>query len=182
MTTTPSLPSLVLHGRNATARFESGSDHARWEQDGCIARIPLEAIETVRGLDRTIEIVLTTAQADRPAAVYALRDAAAPAVAAFSAAVRARLPERATDQPRTDGKDLVVTVSGRTGRPLTWRVRAIAAAVAVCAAIDVTVGVLDGWGNAGRGKRFTSRSGKRQVALRIADMTTRTTNDFRPSS
>ncbi|MEU1668060.1 DUF3592 domain-containing protein [Streptomyces sparsogenes] len=149
MTTTPSLPSLVLRGRNATARFENDSDHVQWEQDGRIVRIPLEAIGEVRGLDRTIEVVLTTAQDDRPAAVYALQDASAPAVATFSAAVQAHLPERAPDRPRADGEDLVITVSTRTSRPPTRRVRAIAAALAVCAAIDVTVGVLDGWGKAG---------------------------------
>ncbi|MEV7389683.1 MULTISPECIES: DUF3592 domain-containing protein [unclassified Streptomyces] len=149
MTTTPSLPSLVLRGRNATARFENDSDHVQWEQDGRSVRIPLEAIEEVRGLDRTVEVILTTAQADRPAAMYTLQDASAPAVAAFSAAVQAHLPTRAIDRPRVDGEDLVVTVSARTSRPPTRRVRAIAAAIVVCAAIDVTVGVLDGWGNAG---------------------------------
>ncbi|MFE7558297.1 hypothetical protein [Kitasatospora sp. NPDC057500] len=149
MTTTPSLPSLVLRGRNATARFENGSDHVQWEQDGRSVRIPLEAVEEVRGLDRTVEVILTTAQAGRPAATYTLQDAGATAVAAFSAAVRAHLPARALDRPRADGEDLVITVPARTSRPTTRPVRATAAAIAVCAAIDVTVGVLDGWGNAG---------------------------------
>ncbi|EFL31666.1 conserved hypothetical protein [Streptomyces viridochromogenes DSM 40736] len=144
MTTTPSPPSLVLRGRNATARFAGDGDHVEWEQDGRTLRIPLEGIEDVRGLDRAIEIVLTSARAGRPAAVYALHDAGAPAVAAFSAAVQARLRERAPDRPRADGEDLVVTVSVQPGRQLTRRASAIAAAIAVCVAIDVTVWLLGG--------------------------------------
>ncbi|MFP3992274.1 hypothetical protein U9R90_33365 [Streptomyces sp. E11-3] len=130
------MPSLVLRGSGATARFEAGLDHVRWERDGSTSRIPLEAIEEVRGDGRTVEVVLTTAQADRLPAVYAVHGASAAAVAAFSAAVRARLPERAPDRSRVDGEDLVTTVStGRSRRPSRRT-------LAIVAAIDVTVGVL----------------------------------------
>ncbi|MER7406013.1 hypothetical protein ABT373_26855 [Streptomyces sp. NPDC000070] len=147
MTTTPSLPSLVLRGRSATARFGDGLDYVRWEQDGRVTRIPLEAIEEVRGLGRTVEVMLTTAQTDRPASVYAVHDASAAAVSMFCAAVHARLPERAPEGPRVDGEDLVTAVSGPARRGPSRRVLLGAATIAVFAVIDVTVGVLrePGW-------------------------------------
>ncbi|MFF5521683.1 DUF3592 domain-containing protein [Streptomyces coeruleorubidus] len=147
MTTTPSLPSLVLRGRSTTARFGDGSDYVQWEQDGLVTRIPLEAIEEVRGRGRAVEVMLTTAQADRPASVYAVHDASAAAVAVFCAAVHARLPERAPDGPRVDGEDLVTAVSGPNPRRPSRRVLLVAAAIALFAAIDVAVGVLrePGW-------------------------------------
>lgn len=117
-----------------------------WEQDGRLVRIPFEAIEEVRGPGRTVEVVLTTAQGDRPPAVYTLHDASAAAVAAFRAAVAARLPDRAPDAPRGDGQALVTTVSvaARAPRRPSRRMLAVVAAVAVLAAVDVTVGMLGG--------------------------------------
>ncbi|MFI7018466.1 hypothetical protein [Streptomyces sp. NPDC050164] len=145
--TTPSLPSLVLRGSSSTARFGDGLDYVQWEQDGQVTRIPLEAIEDVRGLGRAVEVMLTTAQADRPASVYAVHDASAAAVAMFCAAVHARLPERAPGGPRVDGEDLVTAVSEVRPRRPSRRVLLVAAAIAVFAVIDVTVGVLrePGW-------------------------------------
>jgi hypothetical protein len=147
MTTTPSPPSLVLRGSSATARFGDGFDYVQWEQDGLVTRIPLEAIEEVRGVGRAVEVTLTTAQAGRLASVYAVHDASAAAVAMFCAAVDARLPERAPDGPRVDGEDLVTAVSGPEPRRPSRRVRLVAAVIAVFAVIDVTVGVLrePGW-------------------------------------
>ena len=78
MTTMPGFPSLVLRGNSATARFGDGFDCVHWEQGGRVRRIPLEAIEEVRGLDRSVEAVLTTTDTDRPAAVYAVHHASAP--------------------------------------------------------------------------------------------------------
>ncbi|WP_189862461.1 DUF3592 domain-containing protein [Streptomyces poonensis] len=145
MTTRPSLPSLVLRGSGATARFEDGSDHVRWETAASMSRIPLEAIEEVRGSGRTIELVLTTADADRLPAVYAVHDVSAAAVAAFTAAVRARLPERAPDEPRAEGEGLITTVPARTDRGPSRRTVLIVAVIAVVAAMDVTVGVRREW-------------------------------------
>ncbi|MFD6202910.1 hypothetical protein ACWCQF_22770 [Streptomyces rubiginosohelvolus] len=48
MTTTPALPSLVLRGSSATARFEDGLDYVQWEQDGRGRRIPLDTPEGSR--------------------------------------------------------------------------------------------------------------------------------------
>jgi hypothetical protein len=146
VTTTPSAaPSLVLRGRDATARFESGADHVRWEGGGRTVRIPLEAVEDVRGTERGVEVVLATARSDRPAAVYAVHGAGAAAVTAFRDTVRARLPERGPDDPRPEGEDLVTTVTATSGRPSRTRL-AIYAALALFAAIDVTAGVLGGAG------------------------------------
>ncbi|WP_030380494.1 MULTISPECIES: hypothetical protein [unclassified Streptomyces] len=146
MTTTPSAaPSLVLRGRDATARFESGSDHVRWEGGGRVVRIPLDAVEDVRGTERAVEVVLTTARSDRPATVYTVHGAGTAAVAAFRAAVRARLPERGPDDPRPEGADLVTTATAAGGHRSRTRL-AIYAAIALFAAIDVTAGALGGAG------------------------------------
>lgn len=69
MTTTSGLPTLVLRDSDTTVRFGDGFDYVQWEQDRRVTRIPLEAIEAVLNLDRSLEVVLTTAEADRPAAV-----------------------------------------------------------------------------------------------------------------
>ncbi|MFD5038156.1 hypothetical protein ACFWNI_13805 [Streptomyces sp. NPDC058377] len=141
MTTTPGLPSLVLRGSSATARFGNGFDYVQWEQDGRVMRIPLEGIETVRSLDRSFELILTATDADRPAAVYAVHHASAAAVATFCAALRARLPERAAEESRVDGHELITEVS--EGHPRTPSRRLLVVAlIVVLAVIDVTVGVL----------------------------------------
>jgi hypothetical protein len=59
----------------------------------------------------------------------------------------ARLPERAPDEPRADGEDLVTAVAGPRPREPSRRFLLVAASIAVFAAIDVTVGVLrePGW-------------------------------------
>ncbi|MEE4489276.1 DUF3592 domain-containing protein [Streptomyces sp. BE230] len=142
MTTMPDLPSLVLRGRGATARFGDGLDHVQWEQDGRVTRIPLEAIEAARGLDRSFEVILTTAEADRPAVVYAIHHAGAAAVAAFCAALRARLPERTAEEPRVDGEDLITEVSEGHPRKPSRRVLLVVAVIASFTVIDVTVAVL----------------------------------------
>ncbi|MGW1539819.1 hypothetical protein ACWCPM_06050 [Streptomyces sp. NPDC002309] len=102
----------------------------------------MQAIEEVRGLNHTVEAVLTTARAGHPAAVYAVHDASAAAVSAFSAAVRAHLPERAPGDPRPEGEDLVTITSTRSHRRPSRRVLSISAVITVFAVIDVTVGVL----------------------------------------
>ncbi|WP_234020830.1 hypothetical protein [Streptomyces sp. 142MFCol3.1] len=142
MTTTPALPSLVLRGSSATARFGGGFDYVQWEQDGRVERIPLEAIEAVRSLDRSFEVVLTTAAADRRAAVYAVHDASAAAVVTFCAALQARLPERAAEGSRVDGEDLITEVSEGRPRRASKRVLFVVAAIALFAVIDVAVAVL----------------------------------------
>lgn len=114
----------------------------QWEQDGRRIRIPLKAVAAVHGQDRAVEVTLTTARADRPAAVYAVHDASAAAVAVFSAAVQARLAERAPDDPPLEGEDLVTTLSTRNHQRPSRRALAVAVAIAVFVAIDVTVGVL----------------------------------------
>ncbi|MDV9177248.1 DUF3592 domain-containing protein [Streptomyces sp. W16] len=150
MTTTPSPSSIVLRGRDATARFEEGLDHVLWEQDGRTVRIPLAAIEDVRGADRTAEIVLTTARAGRSGAVYAVHDTSAAAVSAFGAAVRARLTERAPLDPRPEGEDLVTITdapASASARGPWWssrRVLSVLAVIAVFVVIDVMVGVRGG--------------------------------------
>ncbi|MEU7737122.1 DUF3592 domain-containing protein [Streptomyces griseus] len=141
MTTTPALPSLVLRGSSATARFEDGLDYVQWEQGGRVTRIPLDAIEAARGLDCSFEVVLTTAEADRPPAVYAVHDASAAAVTAFVAALEARLPEGAAEGPRVDGEELITEVpAGHPPRPSKRNL--VVAVIAVFAVIDVTVAVL----------------------------------------
>ncbi|MYR54603.1 hypothetical protein GTY83_36695 [Streptomyces sp. SID4928] len=141
MTTTPALPSLVLRGSSATARFEDGLDYVQGEQGGRVTRIPLDAIETARGLDRSFEVVLTTAEADRPPAVYAVHHAGAAAVTAFVAALEARLPEGAAEGPRVDGEELITEVpAGHPPRPSKRNL--VVAVIAVFAVIDVTVAVL----------------------------------------
>ncbi len=141
MTTTPALPSLLLRGSSATARFEAGLDYVQWAQGGSVTRIPLDAIETARGLDRSFEVVLTTAEADRPPAVYAVHDAGAAAVTAFVAALEARLPEGAAEGPRVDGEELITEVpAGHPPRPSKRNL--VVAVIAVFAVIDVTVAVL----------------------------------------
>ncbi|MFI6550434.1 hypothetical protein ACIBO9_45065 [Streptomyces prunicolor] len=141
MTSMPGLPSLVLRGSSATARFGDGIDYVQWEQDGRVLRIPLEAIEAVRSLDRSFEVTLTTTEADRPAAVYAVHNASAAAVATFCAALRARLPERPAEESRVDGQDLITEVSEGHPRKPSRRLLVVAV-IAVFAVIDVTVGVL----------------------------------------
>ncbi|MFF1715514.1 DUF3592 domain-containing protein [Streptomyces sp. NPDC058268] len=141
MTTMPGLPSLVLRGSNATARFSDGFDYVQWEQDGRVIRIPLEAIEAVRSLERSFEVMLTTAQVNHPAAVYAVHDASAAAVATFCAALRARLAERTAEEPRVDGQDLITEVSEGHPRKPSRRLL-IVAVIAVFAVIDMTVSVL----------------------------------------
>ncbi|MDT0489908.1 DUF3592 domain-containing protein [Streptomyces sp. NPDC012600] len=141
MTTTPAHPSLVLRGSGATARFGDGFDCVQWEQDGRVTRIPLQAIGAVRSLDRRLEVVLTTAEADRRPAVYAVDDASAAAVTAFCTALRARLPESADEGLRVDGEDLITEIpDGHPGTP-SKRVLVVAV-IAVLAVIDVTVAVL----------------------------------------
>lgn len=141
MTTMPGLPSLVLRGSSATARFGDGFDYVQWEQDGRVIRIPLEAIEEVRSLDRSFEVVLTTTDGGRPAAVYAVHRASAAAVATFCAALRVRLPERGAEEVRVDGQALITEVSEGDARKPSRRLL-VASLIAVLAAIDVTVGVL----------------------------------------
>lgn len=141
MTTTPALPSLVLHGRSTTARFEAGLDYVQWEQNGRVTRIPLDAIEAVRGLDRSFEVVLTTAEAGRAPAVYAVHDAGVAAVTAFSTALEARLLGRAVEGPRVDGEDLITEVPAGPRRRRSKRVLVVAV-IAVLAVIDVAVAVL----------------------------------------
>ncbi|MEU1471674.1 hypothetical protein ABZ434_26070 [Streptomyces sp. NPDC005761] len=142
MTTTPGLPSLVLRGSGATARFGDGFDYVQWEQEGRLTRIPLEAIEAVRSLDRSLEVILTTAEPDRAAAVYAVHQASAAAVATFCAALQARLPERAAEGSRVDGEDLITDVSEGHPRRPSRRVLLMVAVIAVFAVTDVTVAVL----------------------------------------
>ncbi|MDG9725086.1 hypothetical protein [Streptomyces sp. DH41] len=149
MTTTPSPPSLVLRGRDATARVDADGDHLTWRQDGTTHRIPLRAVEVVRaaGEGRTLEIVLT-APPDRGPAVYEVTEVSAAGALAFVEAVHARLPARDPGEPRADGKDLVTTDEGRspTRRWPSGRVIGVLAAIAVAAALDVAVGTLGGGG------------------------------------
>ncbi|ROQ67674.1 hypothetical protein EDD93_2119 [Streptomyces sp. 840.1] len=145
MTTMPGLPSLVLRGSSATARFGDGFDYVQWEQGGRVIRIPLEAIEAVRSLDRSFEVILTTTVSDRPADVYGVHHASAAAVDTFSAAVRARLPERAAEGPRVDGRDLIADVSEEHSRKPSRRLLVVTL-IAVLAAVDATVGALRGSG------------------------------------
>ncbi|MFE9821686.1 DUF3592 domain-containing protein [Streptomyces sp. NPDC005791] len=141
MTTTPALPSLVLRGSSATARFGDGFDYVQWEEDGRVTRIPLDAIEAVRSLDRSFQVVLTTAEADRRPAVYAVHDASTAAVTTFCAALQARLPERGDEGLRVDGEDLITEVPA--GHPRTPSKRVLLVAViAVFAVIDGAVAVL----------------------------------------
>ncbi|MEU6629380.1 DUF3592 domain-containing protein [Streptomyces parvus] len=141
MTTTPALPSLVLRGSSATARFGDGLDYVQWEQDGRVTRIPLDAIEAARSLDRSFEVVLTTAEADRPPVVYAVHDASAAAVTVFCAALEAHLPERAAEEPRVDGEELITEVpAGHPPRPSKRGL--VVAVIVVFTVIDVTVAVL----------------------------------------
>ncbi|MEU1371677.1 DUF3592 domain-containing protein [Streptomyces sp. NPDC005803] len=140
MTTTPALPSLVLRGSSATAPFGDGFDYVQWEQDGRVTRIPLEAIEAVRSLDRSFEVVLTTAEADRRAR-YTVHDASTAAVATFCAALQARLPERAAEGSRVDGEDLITEVPAGHPRRPSKRVLVVAV-IAVFAVIDGVVAVL----------------------------------------
>lgn len=141
MTTTPALPSLVLRGGGATARFGDGFDYVHWEEDGRVTRIPLEAIEAVRSLDRSFEVVLTTAEADRRPYVYAVHDASTAAVTTFCAALQARLPERAAEVSRVDGEDLITEVPAGHPRRPSKRVLVVAV-IAVLAVIDAAVAVL----------------------------------------
>ncbi|MEU5714651.1 DUF3592 domain-containing protein [Streptomyces sp. NPDC020403] len=141
MTTMPGLPSLVLRGTSATARFGDGFDYVQWEQDRRVMRIPLEAIESVRSLDRSFEVMLTTSEADRPAVVYAVHNASAAAVTTFCAALRARLSERPAEESRVDGQELITEVSEGDPRKPSRRILVVTL-IAVLAVIDVTVGVL----------------------------------------
>ncbi|MEV8228416.1 hypothetical protein AB0P41_20555 [Streptomyces sp. NPDC079167] len=141
MTTTPALPSLVLRGSSATARFGDGFDYVQWEEDGRVTRIPLEAIEAVRSLDRSFEVVLTTAEADRRPAVWAVHDASTAAVTTFRAALQARLPERAAEGSRVDGEDLITEIPAGHPRRPSKRVLVVAV-IAVFAVIDGAVAVL----------------------------------------
>ncbi|WP_405465562.1 hypothetical protein OG783_20200 [Streptomyces jietaisiensis] len=110
-----------------------------------MVHIPLEAVEDVSGTKRDVDIVLATARSDRPAAVYTVESAGAAAVAAFRAAVRARLPERGPHDPRPEGEVLVTTDGTGNGRPSRTRL-AIYAALTLFLAIDVTAGILGGVG------------------------------------
>ncbi|WP_243744766.1 DUF3592 domain-containing protein [Streptomyces hainanensis] len=144
MTTTPPPSSLVLRGDDTTAHLDAGSGQVRWERDGRVARIPLAAVDQVRGAGGTVEVVLTTASADRPAVVYALHEADATTAAAFRNAVAARLPGRTPGEPPVDGQGLVSTVPTAVARAAERGPELLVmgvATVAVLAAVDVTVAV-----------------------------------------
>ncbi len=135
----------MLRGRDATARFDADSDHLRWEdgKSGLTVRIPLEAVEEVRGRDRSAGIVLTTALTGVPAPVYEVRGASAAGVSAFAAAVGARLPRRAPGDPRPEGTDLVTTTPAPDRRRPSRRTLAVATVIALLLAVDVGVAALD---------------------------------------
>jgi hypothetical protein len=111
-------PAVVVRGSRKGESAWLNGDALLWEQEGLRRRIPLVAVEELRGegegTERTVEVTLT-AGAGEPATVYRLEGVGTAAASRFVDVVGGVLPDRGPEAARPDGARLVRVVERLPG-------------------------------------------------------------------